>query len=420
VREPGEPHENGGGATGSAQSGGNVAAMSGPRALVVTLGRARGALAAVRALDAAGWTVGVGTPDGGGMVGRSRACSRRHVVPRPRGDGRDFLAAVRDAVAAGGYDVVFGGADDWMAALSYFRADVPAAVAHPPADVVARALDKVGLGDRARAVGLASPRTVEGTPDALAAWQGPVVVKCRSHCRPGHQEPLRVETRYFASAHDGRALERLERIAEAGLEAVLQEPVQGGLGALIGLVHEGRLTGRVQQRARSLWPTPSGVSASAVTVPVDPVLAGRVERLLVGLGWSGLVELQFLTGTDGVPHLIDLNGRFFGSMALSDAARPGLADAWGRQVLGLPVPDLGDARPGVRFSWGAGDLRRATVERRGGLPVDVARTLGWAVTARTSVWSLRDPGPTAHLLASRLPSRRPREVAQAEAVDALS
>lgn len=110
-------------------------------ALIVTVGRARGALAAARSLDRAGWTVGVGTPDGGGMVGASRACSRRHLVPRPRGDGSDFVAGVQRAVAAGGYDVVFGGGDDWMAALSTYRERIPAAVAHPPSQVVEQALD---------------------------------------------------------------------------------------------------------------------------------------------------------------------------------------------------------------------------------------------------------------------------------------
>lgn len=144
------------------------------------------------------------------------------------------------------------------------------------------------------------------------------------------------------------------------------------------------------------------MSASAVTVAVDTDLAARAEKLLVGLGWAGLVELQFLTGADGVPHLIDLNGRFYGSMALADVARPGLADAWARQALGLPVPDLADARPGVRFAWAAGDLRRATVERRGGLVRDVARTVAWAATSRKSVWSVADPGPTVHLVVGRL------------------
>lgn len=52
--------------------------------------------------------------------------------------------------------------------------------------------------------------------------------------------------------------------------------------------------------------------------PLDPALVDRAEALLRRIRWDGLVELQFLTGSDGIPHLIDLNGRFYGSLALAD------------------------------------------------------------------------------------------------------
>ncbi|MGY2079850.1 ATP-grasp domain-containing protein [Modestobacter sp. SYSU DS0657] len=374
------------------------------RALVLTAGRARGSLAAVRALHRAGWTVGVGTPDGAGMVTTSRACARPHVVPRPRGDCRAFLEGVQRAIAEGGYDVVFGGGDDWMAALSLLRDGVPTAVAHPPAQIVAAALDKVGLVERAGAVGLAAPRTEPATAEAVASWSGAAVVKCRAHWRPQHRHEHRIEARWYPDA--ARAADRIGLLRDAGLEPVLQQPVDGELMALIGLFSDGRLHGRVQQRSPRLWPTPTGVSCRAETVPVEEDLADRATALLADLGWSGLVELQFLRDGDGVPHLIDLNGRFFGSMALANAAGANLADAWGRQVLGEPPPVLPDARAGERFLWTAGDVRRAVAERRGGLLADVGSTLRWLPGATTSVWDPRDPAPTVELVGSRLRARR--------------
>jgi predicted ATP-grasp superfamily ATP-dependent carboligase len=344
--------------------------------------------------------VGVGTPDGSGMVTTSRSCHRRHEVPRPRGGARGFVEGVRRAVAEEGYDVVFGGGDDWMAALSVHRAEIPTAVAHPPADVVAAALDKVGLARRAADAGLFAPRTEPATDAAVAGWSGPVVVKCRAHWHPDQQAEHRIEARRYPDVES--ASDRIRLLRDAGLEPVLQEAVDGGLEALIGLYHGGRLLGRVQQRSPCLWPTPSGVSCRAETVPIDEVLAARVADLLDGLGWSGLVELQFLRDADGRLQLIDLNGRFFGSMALSIAAGPNLPDAWGRQVLGAPLPDLADGRPGSRFLWTAGDLRRARVERRGGLVRDVVSVLRWFPGATTSVWELRDPGPTVDLVTSRV------------------
>ncbi|MFI7584499.1 ATP-grasp domain-containing protein [Kocuria sp. M1N1S27] len=370
------------------------------RALIVGTGRDRGALAAVRSLGRAGWTVGVGTPDGPGMLGATRAAAVRHEVPRPRGDGAAFIDGVRRAVTEKSYDVVFGAGDDWMAAVSAYRRHIPAAVAHPGPEVVAAALDKIGLADRAVRAGLAAPRTLAATDEALAAWDGPVVVKCRAHWAPGQTRPHRIEAKLFPDAR--AAAGQVRRILGAGAEPVLQAPVRGTLGALIGVYHDGRLRGRVQQSTSRLWPTPNGVSARAQTVPVDEALADRAEALLRELGWWGLVELQFLTGDDGVPQLIDLNGRFFGSMALAEAARPGLADAWGRLVLGGPVPRLPDARPGVRYAWLAGDMRRAAVERRGGLAADVVDTLRWGRGAQHSVWDLRDLGPTWHLATWRV------------------
>ncbi len=369
------------------------------RALIVGTGRDRGALAAARSLRRAGWFVGIGTPDSGGMLGASRACEAHHPVPRPRHDGAAFVDGIRQAVEAGAYDVVFGGGDDWMAALAEYRSDIPTLVAHPDAGVVEAALDKVRLAEYAAKVGLAAPSTELATDQAVRDWRGPVVIKCREHWSPGQTRPHRIEAKLFPDIT--AAASQIRRIRQAGAQPVLQQVIRGGLGALIGVFHEGRLGGRTQQVSTRLWPTPNGASARAETIPVDEELACKAEALLSELGWHGLVELQFLTGDDGVPYLIDLNGRFFGSMALANAARPGLTDAWGRLLLGEPVPRLDDARTGVRYTWLAGDLRRAFVERRRGLVADVGDTLAWSRRAQHSIWDPRDLGPTLNLALGR-------------------
>lgn len=376
------------------------------RALIIGTERSRGTLAAARSLQRSGWFVGVGTPRASGMLTASRASSRAHAIPKPRGDSADFVEGVNRAIAAAGYEVVFGGADDWMAALSAHRDEIAAEVAHPDFPVVERALDKLELTRLAHGVGLAAPRTEVATDDSRTSWEGPVVVKIRSHWSPGRTEAHRIEAKLFGDI--AAAWPRIEYIRAAGEEAVLQQPVSGQLGAVIGVFHDGRLNARVQQVSDGLWPTPNGVSTRARTVPVDDVLVATCERLLDSLGWHGLVELQFLTGSDGVPHLIDLNGRFFGSMALTNAARPGVTDLWGRLVLGETVDPLPDAPAGVRFSWTAGDLRRASIERRSTLLRDLAESLTWARGAANSVWELRDPAPTLRLVTDQLRERVPR------------
>lgn len=125
------------------------------------------------------------------MVTASRHCRLVHEVPRPRGDGAAFLDGVHRAVEEGGYDVVFGGADDGMAALATYRADVHTAVAHPAGAVVEAALDKIELTERAASAGLDAPRTVLATDEEVRRWGGPVVVKCRTHWFPGQEHRTR-------------------------------------------------------------------------------------------------------------------------------------------------------------------------------------------------------------------------------------
>ncbi|MGC1206479.1 MAG: hypothetical protein WA880_00820 [Ornithinimicrobium sp.] len=369
------------------------------RVLIASTSRDRGALAAVRALGRAGWVVGVGTPEGGGVLGSSRYCQRTHQIPRPRHDARGFIDGVTRAATQGDYQIAFGGNDDWMAALSAYRDELPIQVVHPRYPVVQGVLDKIDIAEAARQVGLSYPHTVLATSTSVRHWKGPVVVKCRAHWHPGQTRPHRIDARQFASS--AAAQPQIDLITDAGGIPILQRPVDGDLGAIIGLMRSGRLHARVQQESLRLWPTPHGMSARARTVAVDPSLALRSQELLRALDWHGLVELQFLTDARGESHLIDINGRFYGSLALAERARPGLIDAWAQTSLSEYVPYLPDGRHGLRYSWWAGDLRRAKVERRHGLLADLAHTLISGLAAQHSVWDLRDMAPAWQLTRER-------------------
>ncbi|MEV4899948.1 hypothetical protein AB0K08_01230 [Citricoccus sp. NPDC055426] len=387
----------------------SAAASEGPgrrrSVLIIAGSRDRGAVAAARSLRAAGWTVGAGVPDaGGGLVGGSNAVAHVHRVPRPRGDASDFLAAIRAAHAEVGYELLVGAGDDSLSALSHYRDRLPARVAHPPAVAVKRAGDKLLLSRWAEDAGLAAPETLPATAavlDRLTARDFPLVVKNRRHWRPGQLRPLRLETRVCADHAELR--DALAAFRADGDEPILQQYRPGRLGALIGLFHNGRLVGRVQQESPRLWPTPAGSSARARTVPVDRTLAASAERLLARVEWSGLVELQFLISEDGVHRLIDLNGRYFGSLALTERARPGLVDAWARQATDRYVPWLQDGEVGLRYQWFPGDVRRALVERRNGLVADLGGTLCWALRSQHSVFRAQDPGPAVSLITGSIP-----------------
>jgi predicted ATP-grasp superfamily ATP-dependent carboligase len=369
------------------------------RALIVEDGEAPHVLAAARALSRAGWEVALAVTGAGRT--RSRAVRSQHRLPAPE-DGLDaFVAAL--APVASGYDVVFGGDDIEVLALSAERDAIPSVVPHgAPADV-RRAIDKLELVEAAGRAGIAAPRTRPATPEALQALDGPVMVKARLHWDPARRQDGR---HALVVACDSRqeAADAAAAMRAGGFDPLLQDPVAGELMALSLVVDREGLPVAVSQQ-RTLRSSLRRTSCRAETVEVDPALLRAAVRLLGDLRWFGLANLQFLRPPRGVPHLIDLNGRFYGSLALAVAAGANLPDLWGRLALGDPVPSFTVARAGVRFQSFVEDAQRARAERRGGLLRDLAGCLAYAPGAAHPHADLRDPLPGA-VVGGRMARRR--------------
>lgn len=377
--------------------------MTSPRALIVERDAAPHVLAAARALGAAGWEVGLATAGARGPAHHCRWIGGVHPVAAPESGAEAFVEQVAEAVRAGAYDVVFGADDIDVLALSAGRDAIPCVVPHAAHADVLRAVDKLELARAAGRAGLGTPATRLATPEALEAAEPPVLVKARLHWTPGtatgrrHLLAARCETRADAVCQS-------RAIRASGGEPLLQDAVDGQLMALTLLVgHDGRVVAYGQQRSSRL--SLRLTSSRAESLPAEPDLVRGASRLLADLRWFGLANLQFLRRHGGEPELIDLNGRFYGSLALMTAAGLNLPDLWGRLALGEPAPRLIVARPGARFQSLLEDLARARVERRGGLVRDVAGTLAAAPKAVHPHASLRDPGPGAALLASLVTGR---------------
>lgn len=350
--------------------------------------RSRGALAAVRGLGAAGWEVGVAAAVSGGLAGASRWARHRHAVVARETSTTGFVASVTRLVEQHAYDVVLPAGDGEALALSAGRAGLSRAVPYGPHEGVVRCFDKRLMNEAATRVGVRVPRTEVGTEDALDTFDGPVVVKTRMYWEPDTSAPqIRVETDIFEDKADAAA--RIRGMQAMGGEALVQEVVRGPLVAL-SMVRDpgGRIVGVAQQRSEHLWPGPTGVSARAETTEVDDGLRAGVTALLDELEWVGLAQAQFLAPADGPPCLIDLNGRLYGSLALAVGAGANLPALWASVGVGAPLPTVPVvARPGVRYHWLIGDLRRVH-----GLG-ERLECLRYAPGAVHSVWRAGDPRP---------------------------
>ena len=363
------------------------------RALIVEDGRESYVLAAVRSLAAGGWTVGLAGPVHSRSAG-SRWVARTHLVPPAQAGLDAFAVAVQQAVADGGYDVVFGGDDVEVLALSAVRDRIRATVPYVEHAALVRAIDKLELVRAAEAVGLAAPRTVAASATAAPGLPLPALVKARLHWWPG-AETDQGRIGVSVCRTEAEVVRAVTEIEAAGTTAVLQELVDGDLMAVTALCdRDGRVLAESHQVASRVSPQ-LHTSTRAETVPVDPELSAAVHRLLAELRWFGIANLQMLRPPGGRPHLIDLNGRFYGSLALAVAAGLDLPVLGARLAVGeqpVPRPPL-RARPGMRYQALEEDLRRARVERRHGLLRDVAGTLAFAVGATHSTLNPHDPRP---------------------------
>ena len=363
------------------------------RALIVDSNGGRGALAAVRGLARAGWTVGVACTSRNGLPALSRFARYRHRLPALAHNEDAFVRAVRDAVAAERYELVFGCSDAEVLTLSAHRQSIPTRFPYPAHGAMLAAIDKAQLARSADSVSMAIPPSASSVEEARERWGGgPVVVKESRHGTRDADERLRhVAPQRFDDPL--AAEERVREIGAGGGVALVQPMLDGRLTAFSCVVDEhGEMLGRVQQMAERTYPMDAGSSARARTVAIDERLSERVSALLAELGWFGLVELQFLTDEHGTHTLVDFNGRFYGSLALALAAGVNLPDLWARAALGLSPPPRQDARAGVRYQWLEGDLKAARERSRGAL-AEVADCVRYALLSKASIWSPTDPYP---------------------------
>ena len=179
------------------------------------------------------------------------------------------------------------------------------------------ALDKSLQNEVARAAGFAVPETTYASvPEDVfsRADQLPLVLK-----------PAKAEITYGRSLRkcgswicaSGEELERA--LAEwGGAWPMLVQPFIHGIGeGVFGLAtDDGIQAWSAHRRLRMMNPHGSGSSA-CVSLPVAEDLKLPIERFIRATGWRGIFMIEFLRDRSGTAWFVELNGRCWGSMALS-------------------------------------------------------------------------------------------------------
>lgn len=220
----------------------------------------------------------------------------------------------------------------------------------PAEDRLSVVLDKARTRELAMKVDIEVPHVWNATSLAALAEQKhgirfPIVTKWADpHAVSGwlHERGLPVDK--FRYCLDWADLERyLQRFDGLGTLPMIQEYCAGyGLGQSI-FMHCGQALAIFQHRRIHEWPPEGGSSSLCVSLGADEhvELQGKSVALLREIGWEGPAMVEYrLDPTTGRACLMEINGRFWGSLPL--ASQAGVEFGWlTYSVLGLgevPAP----------------------------------------------------------------------------------
>ena len=292
-------------------------ARSAPRAVgpVVLIGFAE-ALAAIEtawSLQSAGFRVVAFRRSGTRPALRHVRGVELHEVPPPEEGTAATLDAMRRLLDSVRPSVLLP-LDDAAVLVCSRLGDAGVPVAGPTGFAAECALDKGLQLAAAREAGVPVPETrVLDDPSEAGTIDAPVMIK---PARALYEVDGRlVRPSGMICAND----EELRRAATRSWHApLLKQPLIYGAGeGLFGHVGpDGVVAWSAHRRVRMVNPHGSA-SAACRSHPVDQLLVGPSERFLKAIGWRGLFMLEFLRDVEGKPWFVELNGRTWGSMALS-------------------------------------------------------------------------------------------------------
>lgn len=179
------------------------------------------------------------------------------------------------------------------------------------------ALDKARQIAAAEAAGLSVPPTLvaETREDIFQATIFPAIVKpARAISLDASGTLKKGDAFYLFEAKD---LETLPPEDAMTFPMLVQPLIHGAGEGIFGFAGEGGISHLfAHRRVRMMNPHGSGASACRSVAPA-PDLVEKVKTFVSSIGWRGPFMVELLTDDDGTGWFIELNGRLWGSTALS-------------------------------------------------------------------------------------------------------
>ena len=388
--------------------------------VLITDGEQRSTLAVVRSLGASGYEVHVTSVGGRSLAGASRFCASDRAVPDPMLDAAGYANGIAALLENLDADVLIPMTDASAVALLPLQSRCPETVIpFPERATWEAASDKRRLLDLAEGLGVPVPDQVviERRADdhrpfiEWATGRGfPIVLKPHRSAVVDGGAVRTLGVSLAASAEEMRS--KLASLPEIAFPVLVQERIHGpGVGGFF-LARDGDVIASFAHRRLREKPPTGGVSVVRESVPLATEVLEQSTVLLRALGWSGVAMVEFKQDAEtGTYYLMEINGRFWGSLQLAidagvDFPRE-LLDVFlnGRSSAG-EAASRSSYELGVRSRWLWGDVdhllwilraphgyRRRTPSLPSRLGALGSFLLPWTPGQRLEVLRISDPRP---------------------------
>jgi predicted ATP-grasp superfamily ATP-dependent carboligase len=348
-------------------------------------------LAALRALNHAGFEVWAAVQSRTALGARSRAAAGVVEIPNPRIEPDEFVTALARAADRIGAAAVLPGTEAALLALAGREGAFPDGVVlgNSPETTLRRATDKTALALLSLRAGMDVPTTRILDADGTLGIDDVTFPAMVKPLRSELYTDGRLERFEAARVEDRGEMERALAALPDGV-GLVQPYIEGRLISVNGVSHRGKLYGANQHQVHRVWPDRCGQCVFAETIPMDPEREQATAAFMRELDWSGVFNLQLIE-RDGRDYVIDLNPRFYVSLTLAMKAGVNLPAIWVALLLGMQ-PEIGDFQPGMRFRQEKGDPRAIAAGLRRGELAHARDLLPRRHTVH-ALFSIRDPRP---------------------------
>jgi predicted ATP-grasp superfamily ATP-dependent carboligase len=296
----------------------------------VTDGGERASLAIARSLGRRGIEVHSGEHYRLSTSSLSKYVTKSVVHPDPQQDCHVYINWLEDFLAQEDYDAIFASREITTLPISYNkkRLEKYTRVPYPDYDQMILTQDKARTFQCAIEAGIPVPKTIfvesmEELDELADEIEYPVVVKSRSKTLWKDGKPFTLKVMKENYVDNKAELAKISSwiLERSGKMPLIQEYIPGeGYGVEMLLNHGDPRVLFMHKRLRE-YPITGGVSTMRESIYAEELKEPAI-RLMKKLRWHGVAMVEFkVDSRDGIPKLMEVNGRFWGSLALPVAAK---------------------------------------------------------------------------------------------------